>query len=144
MRFSDRSSQESLLKTAMFYLFSTETKEVLNKVHASTSLCCTVLARHLFNISLIFDVHRNNISVFCDHFFPVARQLNLFCHETVLDATDTPQRRHPRARTARNQYHQLFSIKCPRRCGKDFGGIRIRSEERRVGKECRSRWSPYH
>ena len=23
-------------------------------------------------------------------------------------------------------------------------GIRSRSEERRVGKECRSRWSPYH
>ena len=23
-------------------------------------------------------------------------------------------------------------------------GIDIRSEERRVGKECRSRWSPYH
>ena len=25
-----------------------------------------------------------------------------------------------------------------------FGGSRDRSEERRVGKECRSRWSPYH
>src|SRR6266480_4581314 len=24
------------------------------------------------------------------------------------------------------------------------GGLRGRSEERRVGKECRSRWSPYH
>ena len=24
------------------------------------------------------------------------------------------------------------------------GGAAIRSEERRVGKECRSRWSPYH
>src|SRR5260221_7638421 len=24
------------------------------------------------------------------------------------------------------------------------GGARARSEERRVGKECRSRWSPYH
>src|SRR5258706_10714381 len=24
------------------------------------------------------------------------------------------------------------------------GGENIRSEERRVGKECRSRWSPYH
>ena len=24
------------------------------------------------------------------------------------------------------------------------GGVNIRSEERRVGKECRSRWSPYH
>ena len=25
-----------------------------------------------------------------------------------------------------------------------FGVISSRSEERRVGKECRSRWSPYH
>ena len=25
-----------------------------------------------------------------------------------------------------------------------FGGILVRSEERRVGKEGRSRWSPYH
>ena len=25
-----------------------------------------------------------------------------------------------------------------------FAGQRARSEERRVGKECRSRWSPYH
>src|SRR2546429_3540617 len=25
-----------------------------------------------------------------------------------------------------------------------FGDDEIRSEERRVGKECRSRWSPYH
>ena len=26
----------------------------------------------------------------------------------------------------------------------DGAGILLRSEERRVGKECRSRWSPYH
>jgi len=26
----------------------------------------------------------------------------------------------------------------------DEGGVETRSEERRVGKECRSRWSPYH
>ena len=27
----------------------------------------------------------------------------------------------------------------------EFGGLNyVRSEERRVGKECRSRWSPYH
>ena len=25
-----------------------------------------------------------------------------------------------------------------------FYGSKVRSEERRVGKECRSRWSPYH
>ena len=28
-------------------------------------------------------------------------------------------------------------------CGTE-NGIAARSEERRVGKECRSRWSPYH
>ena len=27
---------------------------------------------------------------------------------------------------------------------KALGGLELRSEERRVGKECRSRWSPYH
>ena len=27
---------------------------------------------------------------------------------------------------------------------KDFERVNTRSEERRVGKECRSRWSPYH
>ena len=26
----------------------------------------------------------------------------------------------------------------------DVSGLEVRSEERRVGKECRSRWSPYH
>ncbi len=29
-------------------------------------------------------------------------------------------------------------------CAKIFGPIKDRSEERRGGKECRSRWSPYH
>src|SRR2546422_11310393 len=33
----------------------------------------------------------------------------------------------------------LFHYILPRLCG-----VRLRSEERRVGKECRSRWSPYH
>ena len=31
-----------------------------------------------------------------------------------------------------------------RHLSKTFGTNLVRSEERRVGKECRSRWSPYH
>ena len=31
-----------------------------------------------------------------------------------------------------------------RRVQAEFENYRKRSEERRVGKECRSRWSPYH
>src|SRR5256884_1071249 len=30
------------------------------------------------------------------------------------------------------------------RFGRQYGSPKERSEERRVGKECRSRWSPYH
>ena len=30
------------------------------------------------------------------------------------------------------------------RAAKQFETVECRSEERRVGKECRSRWSPYH
>src|SRR5260370_23173653 len=36
--------------------------------------------------------------------------------------------------------HQRYSTVYRNR----FAGQQVRSEERRVGKECRSRWSPYH
>ena len=33
---------------------------------------------------------------------------------------------------------------CYEAMGGDYEDVLKRSEERRVGKECRSRWSPYH
>ena len=56
------------------------------------------------------------------------------------------------------QEHELTFDDFVKRCGLDDGRVRAimlgrwtpspaerkRSEERRVGKECRSRWSPYH
>ena len=38
-----------------------------------------------------------------------------------------------------NTLQEYICVSRPRRFGKS-----MRSEERRVGKECRSRWSPYH
>src|SRR5260370_13106555 len=35
-------------------------------------------------------------------------------------------------------------IRKSRECVINLPTLRLRSEERRVGKECRSRWSPYH
>ena len=39
---------------------------------------------------------------------------------------------------------EAFSKKHPDLCRLDMSMGQGRSEERRVGKECRSRWSPYH
>src|SRR5438093_9686314 len=41
-------------------------------------------------------------------------------------------------RTAKTTKKATLRLKC-KECNKE-----VRSEERRVGKECRSRWSPYH
>ena len=50
-----------------------------------------------------------------------------------LEFTDDP---HPR-----NTYWEMWGL--PMFDLQDAKGV-LRSEERRVGKECRSRWSPYH
>src|SRR2546429_5753367 len=44
-------------------------------------------------------------------------------------------------RKTKNSLPKEASRLWPSRC---FSASRERSEERRVGKECRSRWSPYH
>ena len=41
-----------------------------------------------------------------------------------------------------NTMQRYICVSRPRRFGKSMAANR--SEERRVGKECRSRWSPYH
>ena len=37
-----------------------------------------------------------------------------------------------------------FALECVLQKGNGYSAMTTRSEERRVGKECRSRWSPYH
>ena len=37
-----------------------------------------------------------------------------------------------------------YSEQDVKEAAKVLSGWKVRSEERRVGKECRSRWSPYH
>jgi len=47
-----------------------------------------------------------------------------------------------------NPEQKIFSVKLKKRVVDEVENpaeeITLRSEERRVGKECRSRWSPYH
>ena len=61
---------------------------------------------------------------------------------------------HDAAQNLRIQLDDALLNRTPRTLVLDFGGVGfmdssgigliLRSEERRVGKECRSRWSPYH
>ena len=44
----------------------------------------------------------------------------------------------------KNKNHMIISIDAEKAFDKLQHPFMIRSEERRVGKECRSRWSPYH
>src|SRR5256886_16463769 len=48
----------------------------------------------------------------------------------------------PQALCQKPIIHQRIGVAWP--VAKHLLVLRIRSEERRVGKECRSRWSPYH
>src|SRR2546422_3692656 len=57
--------------------------------------------------------------------------------EAVLDAIGKQNHR-----VAQRQRHG--ARRGMRLLGADESRVRYRSEERRVGKECRSRWSPYH
>ena len=57
-------------------------------------------------------------------FFNVCKSINVIYHINKL----------------KNKNHMIISIDAE----KAFDKIQHRSEERRVGKECRSRWSPYH
>src|SRR5256885_1699615 len=61
-----------------------------------------------------------------------------------------------RSQVAKTNIEDLTILELPRSCAnfrgiqarvnyaEAFQSVRLRSEERRVGKECRSRWSPYH
>src|SRR5256886_13295263 len=69
-------------------------------------------------------------------------------HETATDAAQQALSQFRRCRTqfqfhstslSRTSVSPVITKTLPRR-----GERRLRSEERRVGKECRSRWSPYH
>src|SRR2546425_8406714 len=53
----------------------------------------------------------------------------------VIESTNVAWRRRGGVVSCGNMYNATFVLEST---------VTMRSEERRVGKECRSRWSPYH
>src|SRR5260221_6414731 len=114
--------------------------------------CCTIL--HVFSITILSD---NLIFFF---FSSRRRHTRSLCDwSSDVCSSDLPQRGtgavgvlRLRASPALRASCSAQNDNCQRhgmggRCGgvRRLGQIlRARSEERRVGKECRSRWSPYH
>ena len=74
-------------------------------------------------------------------FFKICKSINVIHHINKLK-----NRNHMiisiDAEKAFDKIHHPFMIKTLQKVS--IEGTYLRSEERRVGKECRSRWSPYH
>src|SRR2546427_6162320 len=72
---------------------------------------------------------------------PISARTNVMFYERAFWLFSTGHRLGDMRRLLR-QYQHPDSTVYP--TGVWFKGGNYRSEERRVGKECRSRWSPYH
>jgi len=70
----------------------------------------------------------------------VRRDIPLLRDHVYLDATSTTPTPLPVVR-AMTEYFEEYNANTGRGA---YSLVLRRSEERRVGKECRSRWSPYH
>ena|SRR5258705_11371436 len=92
------------------------------------------------------------------HLLTLLTSVSLASH-SVSDAAEVGQpvtilERGPHHRVIKNESGGQFVELTDGLCYQDDGGnwldseelfeLDVRSEERRVGKECRSRWSPYH
>ena len=95
-----------------------------------TMVGCLML-KHLYNLGderlpeyWVRDVY---FQYFCGSVF--------FEHEFPFDPSDFT---HFRNRVGEDGIAKIFAYSV------HLHGVEVRSEERRVGKECRSRWSPYH
>src|SRR6266566_10071149 len=72
--------------------------------------------------------------------FAVTHLTSLLSNEFSVPGTDSERARTILERHFGDRSDGAFTVVFRLRDGVD----RARSEERRVGKECRSRWSPYH
>ena len=67
--------------------------------------------------------------------------LSILLQEEKTTAPELAERFEVSRRTINRDIEDLCKAGIPIKTAQGTGG---RSEERRVGKECRSRWSPYH
>src|SRR2546427_190953 len=97
--------------------------------------------RNVLAYFFFFSSRRRHTRFDCDWSSDVcSSDLTATLANPCLNAVVTPFFRGPRA-PCFPQWRQEFGIGGPVWLPKLYNG---RSEERRVGKECRSRWSPYH
>src|SRR2546426_12644589 len=100
----------------------------------------------------IYGLADNHVPRRCGH--PIVSNADLdsmYIHGTIVAALDIIlPRPHKLNRRAAKTFRDHCSLTLHVRIGNGAPAeasarhLRMRSEERRVGKECRSRWSPYH
>src|SRR2546430_6270310 len=127
-----------------------------HSVHLANRLTYTYSYCVLFGSSCLFYFFHIYIFIFFFFFFFSSRRRHtrfdcdwssdvcssdLVCHRHALQPVTIDEQQSPvtqRRPFAQPQADDLRIVK------REFDVLHERSEERRVGKECRSRWSPYH
>ena len=122
-----------------------------DKIHFIFFLYCnlTILSYH---IPIFFNLMKNQSTVFyalhnsCKTIFRIVGQLFIesFMLYIIPVKLLTDSHRHGLPTEWKASPLVYEYLKCPVRSQPYLTPAFFRSEERRVGKECRSRWSPYH
>src|SRR5256884_8560101 len=88
-----------------------------------------------------FSQHANALAVSLD---VIPREKQKGVVEKVLAASSAGARDGDLALSEASYYFRFYLARAMEHAGMADAYLSTRSEERRVGKECRSRWSPYH
>src|SRR2546422_1041525 len=97
-----------------------------------TGLACAIEAKRAGMRPLVIDK-----GCLCNSLYHYPTNMLFFTTPELLEIGDLP------LTCAGEKPSRNEALKYYRKTAEHYG-LELRSEERRVGKECRSRWSPYH
>ena|SRR2546430_12593523 len=100
----------------------------------------TVLVEELVATTRIHDLAAE-FGISSEQLMGMLKEMDIFVRSHLTPLKDE-QVSLMRARWERDKRKQKSPAAAPKR--RRTTKVAVRSEERRVGKECRSRWSPYH
>src|SRR5260370_18336907 len=136
-----RSSRHELKATDLFNIDDVISKVTADRITSSPINDCS----GCFSFFFFFSSRRRHTRFKCDWSSDVCSSDLWFSENLVRHTRHRGEvKREVVTEPGKRCNHGRMSHKMCCSAGRSSGLCSMRSEERRVGKECRSRWSPYH